>query len=234
MRTTSPVGIATLFALAVAWAPLGAPPFAGPPDGHPAAAVHTSRDHQSQAKPRAGQPPAQKPQAQPRAPKPPERPSARPPSRRPPAGDAAQPRGGRAVPRPPAVRPPAIRPYRVPYRYSYGFDFMFGPYGTYWYWGHYPYPSYPYPMFAPGCDDWALEAPGQLRLEVMPPTAAVFVDGFYAGVVDDFDGFLQTLAIEPGPHHVEVRLEGSQTAVFDVNIQAGQTITYRATLRPVP
>ena len=33
----------------------------------------------------------------------------------------------------------------------------------------------------------------------------MFVDGYYAGVVDDFDGLLQRLNIEAGPYRIEVR-----------------------------
>ena len=35
------------------------------------------------------------------------------------------------------------------------------------------------------------------------------------------------LALTPGPHHVELRATGYQTLTFDVNIEAGKTITYR-------
>ncbi|MGE5246528.1 MAG: PEGA domain-containing protein [Betaproteobacteria bacterium] len=141
------------------------------------------------------------------------------------------------MPRPPYSRPPYVRPDRYPYpnrypyldRYSY---FFFGPYGSYWYWGYYPYPRYWYPTYVPGYYDFDY-LPGQLRLEVVPRDAAVFVDGFFAGIVDDFDGALQGLALEPGPHHIEIFRQGYEGVAFDVNVQPGQTIKYRATLQPM-
>ena len=40
---------------------------------------------------------------------------------------------------------------------------------------------------------------GELRLQVRPPHAEVYVDGYFAGLVDDFDGVLQGLRLEEGP-----------------------------------
>jgi hypothetical protein len=64
--------------------------------------------------------------------------------------------------------------------------------------------------------------------------AEVYVDGYFAGNVDDFDGAFQQLNLEPGPHHIEVRAPGTETTAFDVNIDPGRTITYRASMpRPL-
>src|SRR5262245_40453536 len=41
-----------------------------------------------------------------------------------------------------------------------------------------------------------------IRLAATPTDAAVYVDGFYAGVVEDFSGFLDGLPVTPGPHEV--------------------------------
>jgi hypothetical protein len=35
-----------------------------------------------------------------------------------------------------------------------------------------------------------------------PEEAAVYVDGFYAGIVDDFDGVFQKLLLPPGDHTI--------------------------------
>ena len=37
-----------------------------------------------------------------------------------------------------------------------------------------------------------------------PRDAAVYVDGYYAGIVDDFDGVFQRLTLEVGPHRIEL------------------------------
>ena len=47
-----------------------------------------------------------------------------------------------------------------------------------------------------------------VRLDVKPKKAEVYVDGFYAGIVDDFDGTFQRLRVEPGEHEIELWLDG--------------------------
>jgi hypothetical protein len=57
-----------------------------------------------------------------------------------------------------------------------------------------------------------------------PPDAQVFADGYYAGIVDDFDGAFQRLTIEDGPHQIEIRGPGLPPMTFDVNVQPGRTV----------
>jgi hypothetical protein len=71
-----------------------------------------------------------------------------------------------------------------------------------------------------------------LRLRVNPNAADVFIDGAYAGRVDDFDGFLQALRIEEGPHTIEIVAPGYETLTFNVRILPGRKIDYRGDLRP--
>jgi hypothetical protein len=74
---------------------------------------------------------------------------------------------------------------------------------------------------------------GGLRLKIQPKEAQVYVDGFYAGVVDDFNGRFQHLDLAPGPHRIEVRAPGRQLLEFSVTIQAHHTIEYQGTLLPL-
>ena len=76
-------------------------------------------------------------------------------------------------------------------------------------------------------------AVGRLRLRVEPATAQVYVDGFYMGTVDDFNGSGQDVSLEAGPHRIEIRAPGYETLTFDVKTEPSRTITYRGTLRPV-
>ncbi len=72
---------------------------------------------------------------------------------------------------------------------------------------------------------------GGLRITDAPREAQVFADGYYVGIVNDFDGVFQHLNLEAGPHHIEIRLPGAyddDAVGFDVDIQPGRTITYRA------
>jgi hypothetical protein len=71
---------------------------------------------------------------------------------------------------------------------------------------------------------------GALRLKVKPVDATVYVDGYYVGVVDDFDGVFQRLRLESGPHRIEIRAPGYETLSFDVLIEPDHTTTYRGDL----
>src|SRR6266542_229436 len=71
---------------------------------------------------------------------------------------------------------------------GYFYDPFFGPY-PWWGPGAYAYP------YVPVYDDRA-----QVRVLATPKEAAVYVDGYYAGIVDDFDGMLQSLPLSPGGH----------------------------------
>ena len=71
---------------------------------------------------------------------------------------------------------------------------------------------------------------GGLRLKVKPNDAGVYVDGFYVGIVDDFDNSFQRLKLDRGPHRIEIRLSNYQSLSVDVMIQEDFTITYRGEL----
>ena len=67
-----------------------------------------------------------------------------------------------------------------------------------------------------------------------PRDASVFVDGYFAGQVDDFDGVFQRLHLEPGPHRIEVRADGYEPLTFEVRIPPDRTVTYSGELRRLP
>ena len=94
--------------------------------------------------------------------------------------------------------------------------------------GYYSYAGYP--TDAPGPLDTAGPT-GGLRLKVEPTDADVYVDGYFAGIVDDFNGHFQQLKLTAGPHRVEVRAPGYQPLVFDVSIQPRHTTEYRRALQ---
>jgi hypothetical protein len=87
-------------------------------------------------------------------------------------------------------------------------------------WGYqYPYPMRPYGY---GYRRWEPEA--SVRLEVKPKEAEVYVDGYYAGVVDDFDGTFQRLHIAPGGHAITLYLEGYRTVTQNIYARPDQTV----------
>jgi hypothetical protein len=73
---------------------------------------------------------------------------------------------------------------------------------------------------------------GKLRLDIDQRDAEVYIDGYYAGVVDEFDGVLQGLQLESGNYSVEVALPGFEPLQFDVHVTPGRTTTYRGDLLP--
>ena len=116
------------------------------------------------------------------------------------------------------------------YPYGYGTFglgyFYYDPYTWYD-----PYPIYAYPSYSTYAYNYGYPT-GEVRLLVHPRNAEVWVDGYYAGRVDDFDGFLQSLRVEEGPHMIEIIATGYQTLVYNVRIQAGRKIELRGDLRP--
>jgi hypothetical protein len=68
-------------------------------------------------------------------------------------------------------------------------------------------------------------------LKVEPKDAEVYVDGYFFGIVDDFNGRLQHLKLTAGPHRVEIRAPGYQPLVVDVSIQPRHTTEYRGALQ---
>jgi hypothetical protein len=71
---------------------------------------------------------------------------------------------------------------------------------------------------------------GGVQLDVQPWRAAVFVDGVYAGRVDDYRGYYKHLDLVAGPHQIVVVESGYQPLVIDAYVVPGETTTYRGTL----
>jgi hypothetical protein len=74
---------------------------------------------------------------------------------------------------------------------------------------------------------------GALRLKIKPREAEVYVDGYYVGVVDEFDGIFQRLHIDAGPHRIEVRAPGFETLTFDVRITPDHATTYQGEMKKI-
>jgi hypothetical protein len=71
---------------------------------------------------------------------------------------------------------------------------------------------------------------GELRLDVSPRHAQVYVDGYFAGTVDDFDGAFQAIRLAPGAYRIDIVAPGYETLTFDVRITPSQKIRYRGEL----
>lgn len=121
--------------------------------------------------------------------------------------------------------------YYYPRRY-YPYGYGGYPAGYFYYYGSnwYPYDAYAYD-YSVRFNPYRYGYPtGELRLDVDPSHAEVWVDGYYAGQVDDFDGFWQGLVLEEGPYTIEIVAPGYEPLRFDVRIQPGRKTTYRGDL----
>jgi hypothetical protein len=76
-------------------------------------------------------------------------------------------------------------------------------------------------------------ASGTLRLEVSPDTAQVYVDGFYAGTVEDAAHSRGVLTMAAGWHRIEFRAPGYETLAANVTIVPDATVSYRGDLKPL-
>ncbi len=104
-------------------------------------------------------------------------------------------------------------------------------YGGYPYaYGGYPY-AYPYAYPYGGGYGYAGNT-GRVRLEVQPRDAEVFIDGYYAGQVDDFDGRMQGLSSKPAATAWRFASPGWETLTFDVRVTPGRTTHYKSELIP--
>jgi hypothetical protein len=126
--------------------------------------------------------------------------------------------------------------YANPYWYGYR-PYYWGFYGGYYTYpfyfgvgfpccGYAPY-AYGYPYYPYG---YPYDVSGSLRLQVTPREAEVFVDGYYAGTVDSFDGTFQRLHVQPGEHDLEVFMPGHRSYQQKVYLQPGKTFNVRHTM----
>ncbi len=126
------------------------------------------------------------------------------------------------------------------YYYPYGFGMGYGLYsGLGWspYYGD-PFgdPSGSYGYGGGGgsySSSYGRGEQGSLKLKVKPRAAKVYVDGYFVGYVDQFDGAFQKLALNTGRHKVEVRADGFETAEFDILINPEQTVTFQGELKRI-
>ena len=92
-------------------------------------------------------------------------------------------------------------------------------------WYPYPFPFFGFPPGAVPPDHIVA-----VRLQVTPREALVFVDGYAAGRVDDYDGMFQRLRLVPGPHEIVIYHAGLRTLRQNVYYNPGSTHTIRHSL----
>jgi hypothetical protein len=125
-------------------------------------------------------------------------------------------RGRRMVSRPVVNRPVFVTPY-------YYYDPFFWDFNG---WG---YPGLYGPAFY---GRYAIED-SSARIQVSPRETEVYVDGYRAGIVDDFDGFAQRLRVAPGEHVIELYLDGHKPVTQTILFAPGETYRIRHAMEPL-
>jgi hypothetical protein len=110
--------------------------------------------------------------------------------------------------------------YYPPYYPVWGWSYWW-PYSG-WYGGYWGYPW----GFGGGAVYYhdVDQGEGSIRVLVNPSEARVYVDGYYTGTVDDFDGLLQRLRLSPGRHEIALKLEGYKTHRIRLYVVPDRTI----------
>jgi uncharacterized membrane protein len=70
----------------------------------------------------------------------------------------------------------------------------------------------------------------EIKLDVNPNRAAVFVDGVYVGHVAEFGGLGRALLVTPGKRRVTITLPGYQTFETDIDLAVNQKSTIKTDL----
>jgi hypothetical protein len=107
--------------------------------------------------------------------------------------------------------------------------------GGYFYdpfWG--PYPWWPRTMWYYPVYDTRAIVHVKIEPEVAEDAAAVYVDGYYAGEVNDFDGVFQGLPLTAGSHSIVLYLEGWRTVRSNVYLSAASSYTLRVAMERLP
>jgi hypothetical protein len=72
----------------------------------------------------------------------------------------------------------------------------------------------------------------EVKLDVTPNRAAVFVDEGYVGTIKEFSGLGRAMVIAPGKHNVKIALAGYQDFTTEINLRPKQEITIKTDLTP--
>lgn len=108
--------------------------------------------------------------------------------------------------------------YASPYFYN---PFWLGFY-DYQYRRYPPYPPYGY-----------FDASADLRVQVTPKQAEVYIDGYLVGTVDDFDGMLQRLHVPLGEHEITLYAPAYRSITQRMLFRPFESYTIKDTMQPL-
>ena len=109
------------------------------------------------------------------------------------------------------------------YPWYYPSSYSWGPYWGSYYYGYWPQGAYYSGGYSRSYRS-ANDETGAIRVLVDPEDAKVYVDGYYAGTVDDFDGLTQRLYVARGPHEILLKRDGYRSQRYRVYVISGDTI----------
>lgn len=103
------------------------------------------------------------------------------------------------------------------------------------YYGPYYYSTWPYAAYGYSYDSGYGSSSGgaSLKIEVKPKSAEVYVDGHFAGIVDQFDGMFDSLPVEAGDHEITIYQEGFRSIRQRLYLSPGSTYRIKGTLEPL-
>jgi hypothetical protein len=117
-------------------------------------------------------------------------------------------------------------PYFGPYPAFYGWSpFAFG-------YGYGPYYGYGY-GYAPYHGPYRYDDSASARVQVTPKQTEVYVDGYLAGVADNFDGTFQRLHVRPGGHEITLYLDGHRSVTERLYFSTGKTQKIKMAMVPL-
>ena len=113
----------------------------------------------------------------------------------------------------------------------YGYPIYASPYfyDPFWF-GYYDYQFRRYPPYPPyGYYDSSAD----LRIQVTPKQAEVYIDGYLVGTVDDFDGMLQRLHVPLGEHEITIYAQGYRNITQRMLFRPFESYTIKDTMQPL-
>ena len=159
---------------------------------------------------------------------------------------------------PPAQGRQAVAVARAPYRgyvgarhyspYSFYRPYNYGFYGSWYYpygfsigFGYsswccpyaYGYGPWGYPYYPGSYYGGPAYYGSSVRLQVAQRDAEVYIDGYYAGKVDNFDGTFQRLNVDPGEHELQLFMPGYRSFTQKVYLQPTSTFNVRHAMEPL-
>src|SRR5262245_53379748 len=109
----------------------------------------------------------------------------------------------------------------------------YGPYPAYYGWSPFAFGYAPYYGFAPYYGPYVYDDSAGARVQVTPKQTEVYVDGYLAGVADNFDGTFQRLRVRPGGHEITLYLDGHRSVTERIYFSAGKTQKIKAAMVPL-